>query len=615
MSDNIEVIPEKKQRPSQDVADASARQYSESPSPSTKKEPAHYNEKKLDDVANTNSNDLINEDDDTSDGTSSRKLSLLQRIKYSYPRWRWAAHLFWVLFFTAWWISILAQPKQRHKWLIPTVFYGFVMFRFFTLYVPFVRWFMTVCKFVWSHALSVRNKIIPEKFRLLAGAVLTVAVMLIGSLVPEETKDSKRGDRMISFFGIVVALVGLYLTSTNRSKIRWITVINGMLMQYIIALFVLRTKAGYDIFKFISDLAEEFLGFAKNGVAFITSSDISQLGMFFFTVLPAVLFFIAVVYVLLYIGFIQWATAKFSKFFFWSLKVSGGEAVVAAASPFIGIGESAILIKGLLPYLTTAEIHQVMCSGFATISGSVLISYIGLGINSQALVSSCVMSIPASLSVSKLRYPEVENSLTAGDCTIPDGDENLSEEQKPRNVLQAFSNGAYLGLVVAGTIMTNQLCIIAIVALFNALLTWFGNFWNIHQGLTLELIGSYILYPVAFLLGAPRDELLPIAKLIAMKFIENEYNGYSTLIGEAPYNTMSKRGQLLATYSLCGFANFGSVGTQLGVLGTLAPTKARIISETVFSALITGGISTLLSACVAGMVIHDLSDFKVSNKE
>lgn len=542
-----------------------------------------------------------------------KKLNILQKIRFSYPRWRWAAHLFWFSFFTSWWISILAQPKQRHKWLIPTIIYIMIFFRFVTLYVPLVRWLMFGFKFFWGHLLAVRDKCIPEKFRLPAGAALTIAVMLVGSLVPTETKDSKRADRIISFIGIMVALTGLYLTSTNRSKIRWVTVINGMLMQFIIALFVLRTKAGYDIFKFVSSLSEEFLGFAKHGVAFVTDDKVANLGMFFFTVLPAVLFFIAVVYVLLYLGFIQWATTKFSKFFFWSMKVSGGEAVVAAASPFIGIGESAILIKGLMPYLTVAEIHQVMCSGFATISGSVLISYIALGINPQALVSSCVMSIPASLAVSKLRYPEVENSLTAGDCEIPNGDENLSEEEKPRNVIHAFANGAYLGLVVAGTIMTNQICIISIVALFNGVLTWFGKFWNI-KALTLEFMGGYILYPVAFLLGAPRDELKPIAELIAIKFIENEFNGYNTLITKAPYNLMSKRGQLLATYSLCGFSNFGSVGTQIGVLGTLAPKKAHVISKTVFSALITGGISTLLSACVAGMVIHDLSNFQVSNK-
>ncbi|GMM33123.1 hypothetical protein DASC09_004480 [Saccharomycopsis crataegensis] len=550
------------------------------------------------------------QDDDLADQTS--KPSLAQRFRRIYARCKWIRIPLFGAFITAWWISIIVQPKQRHRWLIPTIVYLMILLRLVTIYLPLTKWLMKGLRFLWMNGLKVRDMIIPEKFRILSGALLTLAVMLIGTMVPSETKDSTRLQRFISFLGICVALVGLWATSTNRSKIRWVTVINGILMQYIIALFVLRTKVGYDIFHFLSSLSEEFLGFARNGVAFVTTSEIAAQTYFFFSVLPAVLFFISVVYILLYLGFIQWATGKFSKFFFWSMKVSGGEAVVAAASPFIGIGESAVLIKGLLPYLTTAEVHQVMCSGFATISGSVLIAYIGIGINSQALVSSCVMSIPASLSVSKLRYPEVENSLTAGDCTIPDGDENLDESQKPQNILQAFSNGAYLGIVVAGTIMANQVCIISFVALINGVLTWFGSFWGIHK-LTLEVIGGYLLYPVAFFLGAPFDELLPISQLIATKFIENEYNGYTDLIGKAPYNQMSKRGQLLATYSLCGFSNFGSVGTQLGVLSTLAPNKSKVVARTIFSALITGGISTLLSACVAGMVIHDLSDFKVSS--
>lgn len=556
----------------------------------------------------------------SSNGVLSKTTEFVHGIFPFLRRHKWIVHLFWGLFFTSWWLLIIIQPKHRHQWLIPTIFYGMVITRIITFHIHFDRWIMSGLKFIWFHGLSIRNKIIPEKFRTLAGAIGTVAVMLVGSLVPSETKDSRRVDRFISFLGIVVSIVLLYITSTNRSKIRWITVINGILIQFIIALFVLRTKVGYDIFHFISTLSEKFLSFAKFGVAFITSDETSKLPYFFFTVLPAVVFFIAVVYVLLHIGVVQWATGKFSKFFFWSMKVSGGEAVVAAASPFIGIGESAVLIKRLLPFLTTAEIHQVMCSGFATISGSVLIAYIGIGINSQALVSSCVMSIPASLAVLKLRYPEVENSLTAGDFEMP-GEEEMAQlgedapkEEKAHNILQAFANGCYLGIVVAGTIMANQLCIIAVVALLNALLTWFGNFWNI-KNLTFELIGGYLFYPVAFFLGAPRDELIPIARLIAIKVIENEYNGYNYLINDAPYNKMSKRGQLLATYALCGFSNLGSVGTQLGVLGTLAPNKAPVVAKTIFSALITGGLSTLLSACVAGMVIHDLSNFKVSKTQ
>ena len=156
-----------------------------------------------------------------------------------------------------------------------------------------------------------------------------------------------------------------------------------------------------DAFNFIATLARELLGFAKEGVAFLTTKPVSQLSWFLLSTLPAVLFFVSIVSLLFYWGVLQWFIVRFATFFFWAMRVSGAEAVVAAASPFIGQGESAMLIRPFVPHLTAAEIHQVMTSGFATISGSVLIAYIGMGVNGSALISSCVMSIPASLA---LRY-------------------------------------------------------------------------------------------------------------------------------------------------------------------------------------------------------------------
>jgi CNT family concentrative nucleoside transporter len=278
---------------------------------------------------------------------------------------------------------------------------------------------------------------------------------------------------------------------------------------------------------------------------------------------------------------------------------------VAAASPFIGQGESAVLIKPFIPHLTEAEIHQVMSSGFATISGSVLVAYIGMGINPQALVSSCVMSIPASLAASKLRYPETEDTLTSGRVVIPD-----EETKEADNVLHAFSNGCWLGLIVAGCIMANLLCIIALVALINALLGWFFGFWGVPQ-LSLEQIFGYVFYPVAFLIGVPRGEIYQVAKLIGIKVIQNEFVAYTALISPA-YSGLSVRSQMLATYSLCGFANLGSVATQIGVLGQLAPSRRGDVARMAISSLITGCISTLTSAAVAGMVLTNLENFSIT---
>jgi len=196
------------------------------------------------------------------------------------------------------------------------------------------------------------------------------------------------------------------------------------------------------------------------------------------------------------------------------MRVSGAEAVVAAASPFIGQGESAMLIKPFIAHLTQAELHQIMCSGFATIAGSVLLAYISLGVNAQALISSCVMSIPASLVISKLRHPETEETLTTGRVVIPDDDDH-----RAASALHAFANGAWLGLKIAGMILATLLCIISLLALANGLLTWWGRYLNITEPpLTVELIVGYVCYPITFLLGVPRDgDLLKVAQLIGTK--------------------------------------------------------------------------------------------------
>lgn len=284
------------------------------------------------------------------------------------------------------------------------------------------------------------------------------------------------------------------------------------------------------------------------------------------------------------------------------MRVSGAEAVVAAASPFIGQGESAILIKPFIAHLTQAELHQIMCSGFATIAGSVLVVYISIGVNGQALISSCIMSIPASLAISKLRYPETEETLTSGRCVIPDDDEH-----RAANSLHAFANGAWLGLKIAGMILATLLCIIALLALTNGLLTWWGRFLNINDPpLTVELIMGYICYPIAFLLGVPRNgDLLKVGKLIGVKLIANEFYAYDLLQHNPEYADLSPRSRLIATYALCGFANIGSLGTQIGVLSQIAPARSGDVSRLALSALIAGALSTLTSASIAGLLVTD----------
>lgn len=369
--------------------------------------------------------------------------------------------------------------RHDYGWLIPFILYLAISLRIGFNFVP-VTCVMRPARWAYSNTFVRVYNIIPHKYRTWVAALGTVAIICIGSFVPEASVDNTRGSRAISIFGLIVILFVLWLTSRNRKRIPWHTVIGGMLTQFIMAVFVLKTKAGYDIFSFISYLARAFLGFANQGTAFITDESIVNLNYFITSVIPAIIFFIAVVQSLYHVGLLQWFIVKFATFFFWTLRVSGAEATVAAASPFLGQGESVMLIRPFVEYLTQAEIHQIMCSGFATIAGSVLVGYISLGLDAQALVSSCIMSIPASLTVSKMRYPETEETITSGRVHIPKDD-----SEQATNILHAFSNGAWLGIKIGGTIVAVLLSIISMIGLINGLLGWWGRYLpNYYLNLT-----------------------------------------------------------------------------------------------------------------------------------
>ncbi|RPA85463.1 H+/nucleoside cotransporter [Ascobolus immersus RN42] len=551
------------------------------------------------------SHDMEKGDGDFSESLDSPPPKRENIAKRFYRSHKWVFHLFIAAVATGWWIASLVLHHDNKPWVVPFLFWLSIVVRMVTFYVP-ARYVMVPVKFVWVKVSVPFVNLFPEKLRVPLSGLFVFAIFCIGAFASEEAADNNRENRAVSLFGLLVALAGLWFTSAHRDRIQWQPVIVGMLIQFIIALFVLRTGAGFDIFKWISDMARSLLGFASLGTSFLFSEETANLGWFSVNVLPAIIFFIALCQMLFHWGLIQWFIMKFAQFFFWAMGVSGAESVVAAASPFIGQGESAMLIRPFIPHLTLAEIHQVMASGFATIAGSVLVAYIGMGLSPQALISSCVMSIPASLAVSKLRYPETEESLTRGKVIIPDDDEH-----RATNSLHAFANGAWLGLKIAGMIAASLLCILAFIGLLNGLLGWWGRYLNINDPpLSVEMLLGYVCYPISFLLGVPRtDDLYKVAKLIGLKISANEFVAYNLLQNDPYYADLSPRSRLIATYALCGFANFGSLGTQIGVLGQISPGRSGDVSRLAFSALITGAISTFTSASVAGLILTDQDKF------
>ena len=293
----------------------------------------------------------------------------------------------------------------------------------------------------------------------------------------------------------------------------------------------------------------------------------------------------------------QWLIEKFAWVFLKVMNVSGAEAVVASASPFVGLGESACLVRPYVDIMTDSEIHLTMTSGFSTIAGSVLGAYISLGVPAQHLVTASVMSIPASISISKLRYPELDEPVTRGQIIVDRGVKDRRD--KPANALHAFSHGAIFGLVVAGQILANVLTILSLIYMINGLLTWIGRGFGITQ-LTLQLVLGYVFYPITFLMGVPRNEILPVAQLLGTKLVANEFVAYLDLTaGQAGPNPLSDRAFLIASYALCGFANLGSLGIQIGVLSALAPSRGKVIAKLGPSAMICGFLSTMQAACIA----------------
>jgi CNT family concentrative nucleoside transporter len=220
-----------------------------------------------------------------------------------------------------------------------------------------------------------------------------------------------------------------------------------------------------------------------------------------------------VVLQMFYLGAMSWLIAKFAWLFFKMMNISGAEAVIAAASPFIGQGESACMVKPFVDLMTPSELHLAMTSGFSTISGSVLTGYIQLGIPPESLITASIMSIPASIAISKIVYPEDDVPLTLGRIVV---DRGAEDEEKEANALHAFSNGAWFGLKVAGLILCNVLVVLALLYIIDGLLIWIGRAWNL-EAFTLEFMFQYIFYPLSWLMGVPKQDLLTVGSLLGLK--------------------------------------------------------------------------------------------------
>jgi len=381
--------------------------------------------------------------------------------------------------------------------------------------------------------------------------------------------------------------------------VRWSTVLWAIALQLIFAVFILKTTPGYALFSFLGDVVNKFLGFSDAGAKFVFGDKFDE-NFFAFKVLPTIIFFSSFITLLYHYGILQQVVKGVAWVMMKTLKTSGAESLSCAANIFVGQTEAPLLIKPYVRSMTLSELHAVMTGGFATIAGGVMAAYISLGVPAQHLIAASVMSAPAALAMSKLLYPETEQSQTAG--TV-----NVKVERTAANGIDAAATGAIEGLKLVGNIAAMLIAFLALVALVNAVLGWFGSLIGVSQ-LSLELIFSFLLAPVAWLMGVPWADCGQVGVLLGKKTILNEFIAYvdlKDLIEKSQAGTggISQRAIIIATYALCGFSNISSIGIQIGGIGGIAPERQADLARLGVRALIGGSLACFMTACIAGMLL------------
>ncbi|WP_445245480.1 NupC/NupG family nucleoside CNT transporter [Microcoleus sp. OTE_8_concoct_300] len=401
-------------------------------------------------------------------------------------------------------------------------------------------------------------------------------------------------ERLISLFGLAV-FVGLsYAFSVNRRAVKWSPVLWGIALQLIFAILILKTAPGLAVFKFLGDMVTQFLNFSDAGAKFVFGDTFAE-HFIAFKVLPTIIFVSSFITILYYYGILQRVVQAVAWLMIKTMKTSGAETLSCAANIFVGQTEAPLLIKPYLATMTLSELHAVMTGGFATIAGGVMAAYISFGVPAHHLIAASVMSAPAALAISKLLYPETEKSLTAGEVEV-------KVDQVYANAVDAAASGASDGLKLAANVAAMLIAFLGLLAFVNALLGWFGGLISLPQ-LSLELIGAYLMAPVAWLMGVPWADCAEVGVVLAKKTILTEFIAYLDLMELVKQQAISERSQIISTYALCGFSNIGSIGIQIGGIGALVPQRQGDLARLSVRALIAGSLACFMTACIAGMLI------------
>ncbi|SDQ55073.1 nucleoside transporter C-terminal domain-containing protein [Pseudoxanthomonas sp. CF125] len=418
-------------------------------------------------------------------------------------------------------------------------------------------------------------------------------------------------------FGLAVLIGIVFLFSNNRKAVDWKLVITGITLQIGFAALVLLVPGGREVFDWLGQVFVKILSFVNAGSSFIFGSlmDVKTYGFIFaFQVLPTIIFFAALMGVLYHLNVMQavvramaWAITKV-------MRVSGAETTSVCASVFIGQTEAPLTVRPYIPKMTESELITMMIGGMAHIAGGVLAAYVGMlgggdpaqqAFYAKHLLAASIMAAPATLVVAKLLIPETGTPLTRG--TV-----KMEVEKTSSNIIDAAAAGAGDGLRLALNIGAMLLAFIALIALVNWPLTWIGEVTGLQAMLgkptDLAMIFGYVLAPIAWVIGVPWQDATTVGSLIGQKIVINEFVAYLQLAdivnGKVAGVSLSAEGKLIATYALCGFANFSSIAIQIGGIGGLAPERRSDLARFGLRAVLGGTIATLMTATIAGVLSH-----------
>lgn len=440
----------------------------------------------------------------------------------------------------------------------------------------------------------------------------------------ESTIIPSQGFSMNSLWRGILGMVSLifiaFLFSSNRRAVNWKTVGIGLAFQLLIAIGVLKVGFIKSAFEWVGSLFVSVLDFTRAGSQFLFDGlvmDMDTFGFIFaFQVLPTILFFSALTSVLFYLGIIQKVVKGMGWLLSKLLGISGAESLSVAGNIFLGQTEAPLMIKAYLEKMNKSEILLVMIGGMATVAGAVLAAYIGfLGgddpelrlFYAKHLLAASVMAAPGAIVISKILFPQTEDVNT---------DVSVSQEKIGSNLLDAIANGTTEGLKLAVNVGAMLLVFVAFIAMFNGILGWIGDVTTLndwvashtpYQSLSLELILGYAFAPLMWLIGVSSEDIALMGQLLGIKLAASEFVGYIQLadlknVASATHLKYEKS-IIMATYMLCGFANFASIGIQIGGIGSLAPGQRTQLSKFGMKALIGGTIASLISATIAGMII------------